>query len=635
VDARRLRDKLREYYSEFPKEPVVISLPKGTYVPVFEENGVLAPNPTPLLHEASITRRFPRWVWVASAMVLAGVLAVLAYRRLARPVPIANAVRITRFPGQKTDPAFSPDGESLAFSSNGPEDPGFADIWITTLSGGPPRRLTETPQFTETAPAWSPDGREIAFVRRGMGVFIVPQNGGPERQVASSGSWVQWMPDGKSVLVNDGDEPYSISSISLETGERRSLTQPRIGVGDLRFSVSPEGSRLAFIRYEHPGVGDLYTIPLSGGGEPQRLTDLNSSQLAGLAWTPDGRDIIYSNVQLWRISASSLQPGRGSLISDRTSRVESLAISRGHSGHLGRLVFQASNYAGTFRIVDLTSPLYEGVFKGVQPFLAPPELYNAGPFIGAGPFSRDGTHFAFVAGPPPLQLWTAAYDGTGPQKIVSVMASQLSPGQWSPDGSRILYDAAIGGNNDVFVVDATGGVPRRLTSELALDGVASWSHDGHWIYYTSTRADGVIPDIWRIPAEGGLPVRVTYHGGIRPLASSDGKYIYYADRPRDLSQEKVRIMRIPTEGGTEEEVLKGLRPFEWSVADSAIFFISHESDSDSLNRYTFASRKVERIGRLAQRAAVDRQLNVSRDGHWALINQQETQSDLMLLDNFN
>ena len=264
VDARRLRDKLREYYSEFPKEPVVISLPKGTYVPVFEENGVPAPNPA---HEVPITRRFPRWVWVASAMVLASVLAVLASRRLARPGPIAKAVRITRFPGQKTDPAFSPDGESLAFSSNGPEDRGFADIWITTLSGGPPRRLTETPQFTETAPAWSPDGREIAFVRRGRGVFIVPEDGGPERQVASSGSWVQWMPDGKSVLVNDGDEPYSISSISLETGERRSLTQPRIGVGDLRFSVSPEGSRLAFIRYEHPGVGDLYTIPLSGGGE--------------------------------------------------------------------------------------------------------------------------------------------------------------------------------------------------------------------------------------------------------------------------------------------------------------------------------------------------------------------------------
>src|SRR5262245_42127738 len=38
VDARRLRDKLREYYSEFDHDTVIISLPKGAYVPVFEKN---------------------------------------------------------------------------------------------------------------------------------------------------------------------------------------------------------------------------------------------------------------------------------------------------------------------------------------------------------------------------------------------------------------------------------------------------------------------------------------------------------------------------------------------------------------------------------------------------------------------
>ena len=38
VDARRLRDKLREYYSEFPREPIIITLPKGTYQPAFAEN---------------------------------------------------------------------------------------------------------------------------------------------------------------------------------------------------------------------------------------------------------------------------------------------------------------------------------------------------------------------------------------------------------------------------------------------------------------------------------------------------------------------------------------------------------------------------------------------------------------------
>src|SRR5215472_13303115 len=54
VDARRLRDKLREYYAEFPQDPILISLPKGSYVPVFEENGQILPRvgsrqPVPLV----------------------------------------------------------------------------------------------------------------------------------------------------------------------------------------------------------------------------------------------------------------------------------------------------------------------------------------------------------------------------------------------------------------------------------------------------------------------------------------------------------------------------------------------------------------------------------------------------------
>src|SRR6266542_3096821 len=39
VDARRLRDKLREYYASAPHDPLVISVPKGSYVPTFETNG--------------------------------------------------------------------------------------------------------------------------------------------------------------------------------------------------------------------------------------------------------------------------------------------------------------------------------------------------------------------------------------------------------------------------------------------------------------------------------------------------------------------------------------------------------------------------------------------------------------------
>ena len=54
VDARRLRDKLREYYANRPSDPVVISLPKGSYVPTFERFGARPPS---AMSKLSLPRR--------------------------------------------------------------------------------------------------------------------------------------------------------------------------------------------------------------------------------------------------------------------------------------------------------------------------------------------------------------------------------------------------------------------------------------------------------------------------------------------------------------------------------------------------------------------------------------------------
>ena len=103
-------------------------------------------------------------------------------------------------------------------------------------------------------------------------------------------------------------------------------------------------------------------------------------------------------------------------------------------------------------------------------------------------------------------------------------------GGWSPDGARIAFEAAIAGNTDVYLVGADGGHLRRLTAEPSIDGVPSWSGDGRWIYFASTRA-GVIPDIWRVSPDGGQAIRLTRNGGFEPRESPDGRYLFYLDRP--------------------------------------------------------------------------------------------------------
>ena len=62
-----------------------------------------------------------------------------------------------------------------------------------------------------------------------------------------------------------------------------------------------------------------------------------------------------------------------------------------------------------------------------------------------------------------------------------------------------------------------------------------------------------------------------------------------------------RLMRVPVAGGREELVLKGIRPFLWSVTDTGIVFVTREPDFDAIDVYRFSDQRVARVGRLGFR----------------------------------
>ena len=210
-------------------------------------------------------------------------------------------------------------------------------------------------------------------------------------------------------------------------------------------------------------------------------------------------------------------------------------------------------------------------------------------------------------------------------------------GGWSPDGSQIAFEAAIDGNTDVYVVGRDGGHLRRLTTEPSIDGVPTWSADGRWIYFASTRA-GKIADVWRVSSDGSQAIRLTRNGGFEPRESPDGRYLFYLDRPPAgvAAGGTARLMRLPLGGGQEELVLERVRPFLWSVTDTGIVFVTREPDFDAIDVYRFSDQQVARVGRLGFRLpGIYTHMTVSRDGRWALATKMvRFDSDLMRLDNF-
>src|SRR5262249_7711536 len=102
------------------------------------------------------------------------------------PATSLKIIPFTSFPGGKSEPAFSPDANQIAFVWDGGSGNNL-DIYLKLIDSGTALRLTNNPA-PDRSPCWSPDGRRIAFTRNSKdegGLYVVPSLGGPEQKLAS------------------------------------------------------------------------------------------------------------------------------------------------------------------------------------------------------------------------------------------------------------------------------------------------------------------------------------------------------------------------------------------------------------------------------------------------------------------
>ena len=121
-------------------------------------------------------------------------------------------VPLTTLSGDEYSPAFSPDGEHIAFSWNGENEDNF-DLYIKLVGSAAVRRLTTHPDF-DADPSWSPDGKQIAFIRwrmsGGCRVYVLSLLGGSEQKLGEFAvseadparySSIAWSPDADYVAA--------------------------------------------------------------------------------------------------------------------------------------------------------------------------------------------------------------------------------------------------------------------------------------------------------------------------------------------------------------------------------------------------------------------------------------------------
>ncbi|WP_203855147.1 DUF11 domain-containing protein [Plantactinospora mayteni] len=153
-----------------------------------------------------------------------------------------------------------------------------------------------------------------------------------------------------------------------------------------------------------------------------------------------------------------------------------------------------------------------GVIRGEGSAATAVPFFDTGPDHFDDEVSARGSAVTWVSRRDARSTEVYLRRGTGPVLRVTRNSTDESRPVLSPDGTRIAYSSAAGradGGHDVFVVDADGGGSRRVTDGTGDNTWPTWSPEGTTLAFAGQRGNDSVPQIYRLPAEGGRITRVT------------------------------------------------------------------------------------------------------------------------------
>ncbi len=628
----RLREALRDS-AEKPRFIETVAKRGYRFIAPIQPNDEQLPEPSRVVTSSS--RPLSTWLWIGATICLSLVCSASIWA-LYRPRPDTQLAKIEVVPliglrGYQATPAFSPDGTLVAFrQSDGGNNTG---IYAAVVGGQKSIQLTNKPG--DCCPTWSPDGRQIAFARyskNSFSIFTIPALGGTERRLYRGpdhlGGGLSWSPDGSLIAFSeshDNDPTRAwISLLSVGDSTIREISSPTPGWIDRSPSYSPDGSRIAFIRSAVAGVSNDIYVMAANGGRAKRLTFDHRPMTGSLAWTSDSREIVFASARgaemgLWVVAAEG-------------------CIPRPVAGPVGQ-----AGWPTIPSRTDKTLVYEQGVGKAdvwrfdlkdsKHPQKAPYSLISEKGDKMRPELSPDGKKVAFESDRLGFwDIWTCDVDGISCDQITSLHGT-AGRARWSPNGRYIAFEFHPHERSEVYLVEVPGGVPRLLPTIAGSDNLSpSWSQDGKWIYFASKR-DAEPFQIWKIPVQGGTPTQVTKRGGISPVESFDGRYLYYS------KYEQAGVWRIPLQGGGEEsQVLSDMDPGgwpNWALSPEGIYFLKFEEFPNAqLAFFDFAGGKTHVLWSLANKPGWGLSLSADRKSI-VYLQDQFAESNLMLVRNFH
>ncbi|MBK7926588.1 MAG: PD40 domain-containing protein [Bryobacterales bacterium] len=555
------------------------------------------------------------WPWVAGATLGMSVIAAALWlatdlRARREGFEDVRSALVATEPGQEIRPALSPDGSQVAYAWKDPDANGPFQLYVRPVTGGPARRLTRS-GGRDDFPSWSRDGKRLLFVRltaQRREAWVHDLATGREEKLvdlAVTGHprdletrWARWGPEEGSLAVvsrSSADGPLGIYLVPLGGGERKQITFPgHDDFGDRDFAFSPDGRELAVLRERRGLETDVYLIRLGERGARRLTRELG--MVNGLEFDPGGsyllvgaprRSPVHTLWRLWLDGRFEIVPG---LLGEASWPTAALT-------------------EGRMKVVYARTDLPVNLHVWRAPFGAPPRpLLSSAHYEASAALSPDGKQLAFRSNRSgQRQIWTVNVDGSGLRMVTNLEAVTLDSPRWSPDGKKLVFTAGRGDQRLAYLVELGNGSVRELADQGGSRLRASWSADGRWIYFSSSRTGRY--EIWKAPIDdSAVPVQVTRGGGYEAFASGDGRTVYFT-KPRPA----LGVYQVSVNGGEERLVVEGVREGLWAVAREAVWYVRLDP-LGLIERYRLDTKQVERVGQIPAARDIRTGFTVSGDG---------------------
>jgi tricorn protease len=503
-------------------------------------------------------------------------------------------------------PDISPDGKQVVFSYLG-------DIWTVEAIGGVARPITMH-QAHEMNPLFSPDGRSIAFSSNRHGqydVFVSPSYGGKPRRLTFDSAHdqvVSWTPDGKNIVFLStrgtsfpgGPELYSIA---VEGGQEKRL--PYQEAKDL--ALSPTGNAVAFVRgpgtwyrknYRGSSNDDIFLANVDGSNV-RRLTDFPGQDTAPM-FSPDGKKVFYvtelhggpANIVSLDLTPSVPPAATGSPKPLTTHKEDS--VRKAHiSGNGEWIVYECGG--------DLwVTSTRDGNARKLAIEVHADEKMNTEQSVT---YSRDVTEYALSPDENSLaivvhgEVFTMPTRGGKANRVTDTPAVEHGVA-WSPDGKKLIFVSDRTGYDKLHIVESddpdtmdltkairfktkvlTTGIEAEAGATFVPDGSRiafiregkmwtmkpdgtdlkvlvdkqqvfdyDWSPDGKWIVYSL--ADGsAATELYVMPLDGSKPaVNVTRYATVNVDVTWAGGKLAFLSQRRGAAAVHVISLQKPGTG---------------------------------------------------------------------------------------